>query len=100
MYEKARSENPLGLLGGIFIIEGTGQKIIPTLLPFLKKHLGLQMNSFKFLDYHGENDVKHLERWAQAVEMALTLEPSCYDDILATAKKVASLYQKQWELVL
>src|SRR3989344_2961508 len=32
MYEKAKSENPLGLLGGIFIIEGTGQKIIPTLM--------------------------------------------------------------------
>ncbi|OFZ30476.1 MAG: hypothetical protein A2622_08725 [Bdellovibrionales bacterium RIFCSPHIGHO2_01_FULL_40_29] len=100
MYEKAKSENPLGLLGGIFIIEGTGQKIIPTLLPFLKKHLGLQMNAFKFLEYHGENDVKHLERWAQAVEMALILEPKCYDDILETAKQVASLYQKQWELVL
>ncbi len=100
MYEKAKSDNPLGLLGGIFIIEGTGQKIIPTLLPFLKKNLGLQMNAFKFLEYHGENDVKHIEHWAQAVEMALVLEPSCYDDILATAKKVAQLYQKQWELVL
>ena len=54
MYEKARSSNPLGLLGGIFIIEGTGNKIIPTLLPFLKKSLGTQMNVFKFLEYHGE----------------------------------------------
>lgn len=59
MYAKARSQNPLGLLGGIFIIEGTGQKIIPTLLPFLKKSLNLQMNVFKFLEYHGENDVTH-----------------------------------------
>lgn len=100
MYEKARSKDPLGLLGGIFIIEGTGNKIIPTLLPFLKKNLNMQMNVFKFLEYHGENDVHHLERWANAVEMALTLEPSSYDDILATAKKVAELYRKQWEQVL
>lgn len=100
MYEKARSKNPLGLLGGIFIIEGTGNKIIPTLLPFLKKHLNLQMNVFKFLEYHGENDVHHIERWANAVEMALAIEPSCYEDIINTAKKVAELYQKQWELVL
>lgn len=99
MYERARSVNPLGLLGGIFIIEGTGQKIIPTMLPFLKKSLNLQMNVFKFLEYHGENDVKHLERWANAVELALILEPSCYDDILATAKKVAELYQAQWEMI-
>ena len=100
MYEKARSKDALGLLGGIFIIEGTGNKIIPTLLPFLKKHLGMQMNVFKFLEYHGENDVHHLERWANAVDMALTLEPSCYEDILKTARKVAELYRKQWEMVL
>jgi 3-oxoacyl-[acyl-carrier-protein] synthase III len=100
MYEMARSKDPLGLLGGIFIIEGTGNKIIPTLLPFLKKSLNMQMNVFKFLEYHGENDVNHIKRWATAVEMALALEPSSYDDILATAKKVAELYHKQWELVL
>ena len=100
MYEKARSKDPLGLLGGIFIIEGTGNKIIPTLLPFLKKSLNMHMNVFKFLEYHGENDVNHIKRWATAVEMALALEPSSYDDILATAKKVAELYHKQWKLVL
>ncbi len=87
MYAKANSKNPLGLLGGIFIIEGIGQKIIPTLLPFLKRHLGLQMNAFKFLEYHGENDVKHLERWAQAVKMALTIEPSSFDDILENSER-------------
>lgn len=100
MYAKARSKDPLGLLGGIFIIEGTGNKIIPTLLPFLKKHLNMQMNVFKFLEYHGENDVNHLKRWADAVEMALAIEPKSYDDILATARKVAELYKRQWELVL
>ena len=99
MYERAGGINPLGLLGGIFIIEGTGNKIIPTMLPFLKKSLNLQMNVFKFLEYHGENDVKHLERWANAVELALTLEPTAYDDILNTAKKVAELYHSQWEQV-
>jgi len=100
MYSRARSANALGLLGGIFIIEGTGQKIIPTLLPFLKRSLNLQMNVFKFLEYHGENDVKHLERWANAVELALMIEPNCYEDILNTAKEVARLYQKQWEQIL
>lgn len=100
MYTKARSKDPLGLLGGIFIIEGTGNKIIPTLLPFLKKGLNMQMNVFKFLEYHGENDVHHIERWANAVEMALAIEPSSYDEIIATARKVAELYKKQWELVL
>ena len=58
------------------------------------------MNVFKFLEYHGENDVHHIARWASAVEMALAIDPSCYDDIVATARKVAELYQKQWELIL
>lgn len=100
MYEKARSSNPLGLLGGIFIIEGTGNKIIPTLLPFLKRNLGTQMNVFKFLEYHGENDVNHIKRWASAVEMALAIKPDAYHDILATAQRVAELYKKQWDAVL
>jgi 3-oxoacyl-[acyl-carrier-protein] synthase-3 len=35
--------NPMTLLGGIFIIEGTGQKIIPSLLPFLKDTFGTDL---------------------------------------------------------
>jgi 3-oxoacyl-[acyl-carrier-protein] synthase-3 len=100
MYAKASSNNPLGLLGGIFIIEGTGNKIIPTLLPYLKKNLDSQVNIFRFLEYHGENDVNHIGRWASAVEIALAIEPACRDDILTTANTVAGLYQRQWELVL
>ena len=58
------------------------------------------MNVFKFLEYHGENDIKHLERWANAVELALELEPSCYQDILDTATNTAQLYKEQWDQVL
>ena len=88
--------NPLALLGGIFIIEGTGQKIIPALLPFLKDRLGENLNIYRFLTYHGENDQAHLERWASAVSIALSTSPNMADDIVDCARKVSQLYSMQW----
>jgi 3-oxoacyl-[acyl-carrier-protein] synthase-3 len=88
--------NPLALLGGIFIIEGTGQKIIPALLPFLKDRLGENLNIYRFLTYHGENDQAHLERWASAVSIALSTSPNMADDIVSCAQKVSKLYSMQW----
>src|SRR3989442_7963620 len=32
----AATSNPVGLLGAIYIIEGTGQRIVPSLLPLLR----------------------------------------------------------------
>ena len=41
MHALARQPNPIGLLGAIYIIEGTGQRIIPALLPLLRKQLDM-----------------------------------------------------------
>ena len=41
MHALARQPNPLGLLGAIYIIEGTGQRIIPALLPLLRRQLDM-----------------------------------------------------------
>ncbi|MCC6137191.1 MAG: 3-oxoacyl-ACP synthase [Bdellovibrionaceae bacterium] len=95
MMSMARS-NPLALLGGIFIIEGTGQKIIPSLLPFLKDSLTENLNIYRFLQYHGENDQNHLERWATAVSMALEYKPELAQEITDCANTVAKLYLMQW----
>lgn len=69
MHSLANQSNPLGLLGAIYIIEGTGQRIIPALLPLLQQQLDLPPQAFRFLSYHGDNDVTHLARWLSAVEM-------------------------------
>lgn len=92
----AARQNPLSLLGGIFIIEGTGQKIIPALLPYLKDSLNVNLGVFKFLQYHGENDQNHLRRWANAVEMALIYNPLLSQEIVDCAQRVAQLYLMQW----
>jgi len=54
MHAYAARPNPVGLLGGIYIIEGTGQRIVPTLLPRLKAGLGVSSSLLKFIEYHGK----------------------------------------------
>jgi 3-oxoacyl-[acyl-carrier-protein] synthase III len=102
MHAAAAQANPIGLLGGIYIIEGTGQRIIPSLLPRLRRQLQLPESSYRFLRYHGENDVQHLARWMDAVTHVITQDPvgDAGDRIIATARDVAALYAMQARHVL
>jgi 3-oxoacyl-[acyl-carrier-protein] synthase-3 len=102
MHAAAAQPNPIGLLGGIYIIEGTGQRIIPSLLPRLRRQLQLPESAYRFLRYHGENDVQHLARWMDAVTHVLDQDPEgdAGDRIIATARDVAALYVMQARHVL
>ena len=97
LHALARMPNPIGLLGAIYIIEGTGQRIIPALLPMLRAQIDLPAQSFQFLDYHGANDEHHLARWLNAVEIVCAIDPAAQNAILATAKRTARLYHMQFE---
>lgn len=101
MYRKAKTPNPFGLLGGIYIIEGTGQRIVPWLLPLVKQQLNLPERCYRFLKYHGENDEHHLEHWLLALQFVLEVGgEAARRDIVRTARDVASLYQLQMEHIL
>jgi 3-oxoacyl-[acyl-carrier-protein] synthase-3 len=101
MHALARQCNPIGLLGAIYVIEGTGQRIIPALLPLLRKQLDIPEQSFRFLAYHGENDASHLARWLNAVEIALDLDPAgAAAQITSVARTTAELYLLQMEHVI
>jgi len=102
MHALAARPSPVGLLGAIYVIEGTGQRIIPALLPLLKAQLNLPPQSFRFLDYHGDNDEQHLSRWLQAVKLALGADASgtVSGQILNTARRTAELYLMQLSHVL
>ena len=100
MHALAAGANPVGLLGAIYIIEGTGQRIIPALLPLLRQQLDVPAQAFRFLSYHGENDASHLARWLTAVEMAVELYPGCEEHIVNVARSTAALYVLQMEHVL
>ena len=105
----AATPNPVGLLGAIYIIEGTGQRIVPSLLPLLRASLPLPPDAFRFLEYHGANDEHHLERWLMAVQMVMALDGTDDTDgsggtaaqaIVRTARHTAALYLMQFEHVL
>ncbi|VTU28592.1 iron-containing redox enzyme family protein [Variovorax sp. RA8] len=97
----AATPNPVGLLGAIYIIEGTGQRIVPALLPLIKAGLKLPPEALRFLEYHGHNDENHLNRWLAAVEMAMALdgEGGAARRIIDTARHTAALYLMQFEHV-
>ncbi|CAB5688440.1 3-oxoacyl-[acyl-carrier-protein] synthase 3 [Delftia tsuruhatensis] len=98
----AATPNPVGLLGAIYIIEGTGQRIVPSLLPLLRASLPLPPEAFRFLEYHGANDEHHLERWLMAVQMVMELDSqgTAAQAIARTARHTAALYLMQFEHVM
>jgi 3-oxoacyl-[acyl-carrier-protein] synthase III len=100
LHSLAATTNPIGLLGAIYIIEGTGQRIVPALLPMLRKQIDLPANAFRFLEYHGANDEHHLARWLAAVELVMAIDPNAASVIIATAKRTAQLYLMQFEHIL
>ena len=98
----AARPNPIGLLGAIYIIEGTGQRIVPHLLPLLKTALPLPPDTYRFLHYHGLNDEDHLARWLQAVQMVMAVDGAerAQREIIDTARHTATLYQMQFQYVM
>lgn len=99
MHSYAARKDPIGLLGGIYIIEGTGQRIVPTLLPKLKQHLRVSSSILKFIEYHGENDQAHMMRWLEAVKLVVNVDSSAAKEIVSVAQTVATLYLQQWKFV-
>lgn len=108
LHALAACPNPIGLLGAIYIIEGTGQRIIPALLPLMKAALtgdhadAVPRDAFRFLDYHGENDAHHLLRWLRAVEIVLghDTDGAGARAIIDTARRTAELYLMQFDHIL
>jgi 3-oxoacyl-[acyl-carrier-protein] synthase-3 len=102
MFRLAEEPNPVSLLGAIYIIEGTGQRVVPALLPRLRAQLRMPELAFRFLSYHGENDEQHLARWLTAVEIVLAHDPAgaIAKEIVNTARASSELYLLQFQYVL
>jgi 3-oxoacyl-[acyl-carrier-protein] synthase-3 len=102
MFALAETPNPVSLLGAVYIIEGTGQRVIPALLPRLRSQLDLPERAFRFLRYHGENDEHHLARWLRAVELVLAHDPQGVyaARIIDTARATCELYLLQFQYAL
>ncbi len=96
MFHEASKPNPFGLLGAMWIIEGLGSiKAKPWGLK-VQERLGLPDDALRFLLYHGENDVGHMEEFREMLAMVLPDEATA-ERIVTTARVTARLYALQIE---
>jgi heme oxygenase-like protein len=96
MFHEASRPNPFGLLGAMFIIEGLGSIKAIEWGKVVQKRLGLPKEALTFLLYHGENDVEHMEEFAEMLRMVLPDE-AVAERIVTCARVTARLYVLQIE---
>lgn len=96
MFHEASKPDPFGLLGAMWIIEGLGSiKAKPWGLK-VRERLGLPDEALRFLLYHGDNDVEHMEEFREMLAMVLPDE-AVAERIVTTARVTARLYALQIE---
>jgi hypothetical protein len=96
MFHEASKPDPFGLLGAMWIIEGLGSiKARPWGLK-VQERLGLADEALRFLLYHGDNDVAHMEEFREMLAMVLP-DQATAERIVTTAKVTARLYALQIE---
>jgi 3-oxoacyl-[acyl-carrier-protein] synthase-3 len=96
MLHRASQENPLDLLGAMFVIEGLGTRVAGPWARAIQGQLGLRDDQVSFLRYHGANDERHFERLHHALEGG-RLTPALVARIVKTARVTARLYRLQLE---
>jgi len=96
MFHKASQPNPFDLLGGMFIIEGLGNRLAGKWGRAIQEQLQLNDDHVSFFIYHETSDANdnHFERFEKAIQSDL-LQESIAVRIVKTAKVVARLYTMQ-----
>ncbi|MGI9055711.1 MAG: 3-oxoacyl-[acyl-carrier-protein] synthase III C-terminal domain-containing protein [Pyrinomonadaceae bacterium] len=96
MFHRASQENPLDLLGAMFIIEGLGQRVANKWGNAIREQLNLRAEQVSFLLYHGANDENHLQKLEEILSGDF-LNREMLERIVKTAKVTARLYALQLE---
>ena len=96
MFHKASQPNPFDLLGGMFIIEGLGNRLAGKWGRAIQDQLDLADDQVSFFIYHETSDSNdnHFERFEKALNSELLTEDIA-KRISKTARVVAKLYQMQ-----
>ncbi|MBW8182503.1 iron-containing redox enzyme family protein [Shewanella nanhaiensis] len=95
---RASQENPVDLIGAMWIIEGLGNKMASKWAELIEEQLELPKEATQFMRYHGENDEHHLEELYKLVDR-VAVDDGAIKAIERTAKVVARLYILQLEEV-
>lgn len=96
IFHQASKENPVDLVGSMFIIEGLGNNLAAKWAEQIKSHLGLTTEQVSFMAYHGANDEAHIGK-LNAILNAEWMTPAIADRIVRTAQVTARLYLMQLE---
>ena len=96
IFHRASHENPIDLLGSMFIIEGLGNRLAGQWADRIRQALGLEKQQVSFLGYHADNDEGHIQKLNAFLE-ADWMTPKIGDRIVKTAKVTARLYRLQLE---
>ena len=96
MFNQANRENPLDLLGAMYIIEGLGANKASRWVGQLREQLALEPGQVRFMAYHGGADEEHTEKMFQILRSDL-ITPEIAASIVHTAKVVTRLYALQLE---
>jgi 3-oxoacyl-[acyl-carrier-protein] synthase III len=96
IFNQGSRENPIDLIGSVFIIERAGSQIAGQWADKIKKDLNLQEDQVSFFSYHGKNDASHLDRWNDLFS-AEWMTREVADRIIKTAQVTARLYLMQLE---
>ena len=96
IFHQASKENPVDLVGSMFIIEGLGNNLAAKWAEQIKSCLGLTTDQVSFMAYHGANDEAHIGK-LNAILNAEWMTPAIADRIVRTAQVTARLYLMQLE---
>lgn len=96
LMNQATQQNPVDLLGAMFIIEGLGNKMATRWADRIRELVGVGEDATRFLSYHGANDSEHFEKLYGILNSDAISEETA-PRIVRTARVVARLYALQLE---
>ena len=96
IFHQASRDNPVDLIGSMFIIEGLGNRLAGEWAGLIRQTLSLSKEQVSFLGYHGENDAAHIAK-LDAMLKANWMTDAIADRMVKTAQVTARLYLLQLE---
>ncbi len=94
MFQQASKNNPIDLLGAMFIIEGIGKRLASFWGKMIQDQLNLKDDQVSFFIYHGVADEQHFKSLEDALDHPL-MHMDLAKRIVKTAKTTAHLYKMQ-----
>ncbi len=96
IFHRASQDNPVDLVGSMFIIEGLGNRLAAQWAGQIQQTLGLSREQVSFMAYHGEHDHAHIDKLDQMFNADWMTE-AIAQRIVKTAQVTARLYRLQLE---